>query len=82
LNDPEALEQTPALQALVTVLLTLKDLNQLQELQARQAEELEWRVARRALRARAGQYRWGIARYPLPRAIPKMSIQVGDSEEY
>jgi hypothetical protein len=26
LNDPEALEQTPALQALVTVLLALKDL--------------------------------------------------------
>src|SRR5947209_6157408 len=54
--------------------------HQLQELQARQAEELEWRVAMRTLRARAGQYRWGIARYPLQRTTPKMSIQIGDSE--
>ena len=54
--------------------------HQLQELKARQAEELEWRVARRALRAQVGQHRWGIARYPLQRITPKTSIQVGDSE--
>jgi hypothetical protein len=54
--------------------------HQLQELQASQAEELEWRVVRRALRARAGQYIWGIARYPLQRTTSKTFIQVGDNE--
>jgi hypothetical protein len=55
-------------------------LHQLQEPQARQAEELEWRVVRWALHARAGQYMWGVARYPLQRTTPKTSIQVGDNE--
>jgi hypothetical protein len=69
LNDPEALEQTLALQTPVTVLLALKDLSSRRSY-ARQTEELEWRVLRRALRAQAGQHK-GDCSIPITRSDTK-----------
>jgi hypothetical protein len=66
LNDTEALEQTPALQILVTVVLALKDLP-------------SCRSHKQGGLACSGRAN-GISRYAYQRTTSKTSMQVGDSE--